>query len=127
MNPAPALSPEERERRRQMKNERNRRYYNAHRDDINVKRVESYNPEKKREYYYGNHETVLNSQRENYRKRKESEKKERLNALLQLIPHDEGLKRLIATHLENLNEIKLSEIATLERNLILSVNKQSAP
>jgi hypothetical protein len=123
MPPTKELTAEELERRRAKKNERNRRYYNNHKCDINSKRIQLYDPEKKREYYYGNHDRVLSSQREHYKLKKDSEKKERLNALLPLIADDEGLKKLIATHLENIDEIRLCEIATLERSVLLAVNK----
>ena len=117
------LSTEAKERLRQKKNERNRRYYTNHKTDINSKRTTAYDPEKKKEYYYGNQEKVLESQRNHYKANKQSEKKERLNALLTIVNDEDGLKKLIETHLENLDDIRLIEIATLERSIILTVNK----
>jgi hypothetical protein len=110
-------------RLRMKKNERNRRYYHKNKDVINQKRIEEYDPDKKREYYYTNQEKVLKSQRHHYKLAKDNEKKERLNALLPLVETDEGLKKLIQTHLENLDDIRLAEIATLEKSIILTVNK----
>jgi hypothetical protein len=117
------LTEEELKRRREKKNLRNRNYYTTHRDEIRNKKIETYDSEKRKQYYYERHDEVLQSQRKHYKAKIDKEKKERLDALLPLVEKDEGLKKLLETHLENMDEIRLCEITALERSIILAVNK----
>ena len=114
---------EELKKQREKKNLRNRNYYNRHKDDIHTKKIETYDSEKRKAYYYEKHDEVLQSQRKHYKAKVNANKAERLNALLPLVVADEGLIKLIQTHLENLDEIRPSEITTLEKSIILAVNK----
>ena len=99
---------------KQLRKERNKRYYNSHKDIIKGK----YNPE----YYLNNKDSIREIQRQSYIRRKTKEKIERLTALLQFVA-DSTLKNIIQTHLENIDEIRSCEITTLEKSIVLVVNK----
>jgi hypothetical protein len=114
---------EELKKRKEKKNLRNRSYYERHKDEIRAKKIETYDSERRKAYYYERHDDILQSQRKHYKTKINFEKEGRLNALLPICEKDEGLTKLIQTHLENLDDIRLSEISALEKSVILAVNK----
>jgi len=121
--PRRPLTEEELKKQKEKKNLRNRAYYTRHREEIRAKKTEIYDSEKRKAYYYEHHDEVLQSQRKHYKDKVDAEKKERLTALLPIVENDTGLTKLIQTHLENLDDIRLCEVLTLEKSVILAVNK----
>lgn len=118
------LTPEIILKRKEMKNLRNRTYYDRHRENLRQKKRDNYSSDKKKEYYYENQEKVLESQRKHYKLKQTTEKLERLKTLLTMT-EEEGLKKLIQTHIENPDELRLCEVLTLEKSIVLVVNKSA--
>lgn len=120
--PRKVLTEEEVKARKEKRNAQKREWYAEHREAVRTRAKELYDPTKKAQYYWGNHSEVLASQRKHYMEKMTTEKVERLQALLAIAP-DEAIARMIANHIESPEEIKMSEVLTLEKSVLLTIHK----
>jgi hypothetical protein len=115
--PKKTLTEEQIQARKEKKNEKNRIYYEQHKDVIRSRSRNTYDPERKAQYYEQNQQRILQAQKELYHKKINEEKLVSLRNLYDMVENDQ-LKRIIQIQIDNHTEIKPSQVHTFVQSIL---------